>query len=154
MGWICIDFIQSVIMLFVETVSLQRCCWSRNENTVSLVLFVTITISTICIPFTFIYGKYFIFQVNTKLEHPTKYHVTENRKRQIEMFICESQHDRSTHSLPTMLKNNAAEPPYSGSAPADPDSPLSAEANNTSLSDVSEMLVPGICFRKFCAIKF
>nr|QBG58751.1 microphthalmia-associated transcription factor [Sinohyriopsis cumingii] len=88
-----------------------------------------------------------VLQVTTKLENPTKYHIVQNQKRQIEMFISSSVPKGTTiHSLPvrnTSMSNEIAH--VCGSAP-DPDrcesSPLSLEPSSaaTSVSEVESFL--------------
>lgn len=88
-------------------------------------------------------------QVKTKLENPTHFHVQENQKRQIQMFLSHSQGKAgAVQSLPlltTTMPSNifTAQQPQSGSAPVDPDSPLSAGLSSaaTSVSDVQDVSV-------------
>lgn len=88
-----------------------------------------------------------VLKVKTKLENPTHFHVQENQKRQIQMFLSHSQGKAgAVQSLPlltTTMQSNmfTAQQPQSGSAPVDPDSPLSAGLSSaaTSVSDVQDM---------------
>ena len=98
----------------------------------------------------YIYVCLFFVQVKTRLENPTKYHVQQNQKRQVEMYLSHSMGKTSTiHSLPTMTfthSNNlsstdpaSVNAQSSTSAPMDPDSPLynGFSSTATSLSETN-----------------
>ncbi|CAH1784177.1 unnamed protein product [Owenia fusiformis] len=90
-----------------------------------------------------------VFHVKTKLENPTKYHVQQNQKRQVEMYISESLGKPSTMlSLPIFNSGIGSMQPQGGmtmqssSAPTDPDSPLSMGmgSTHTSVSEMDDLL--------------
>lgn len=84
-------------------------------------------------------------QVKTQLENPTQFHVTENQKRQIHLFLHNSGKVTTAQSMPALTTQmpgaNMVPTTVSGSAPVDPDSPLSmglSSATN-SISDFNEV---------------
>nr|QHW05438.1 microphthalmia transcription factor [Pteria penguin] len=82
-----------------------------------------------------------VLKVKTCLENPTQFHVQQNQKRQISQFLTT---DAKVHasSLPVHTTISAANlVTMSGSAPVDPDSPLSAGLSSaaTSVSDINDM---------------
>ncbi|XP_064607299.1 microphthalmia-associated transcription factor-like isoform X2 [Liolophura sinensis] len=87
-----------------------------------------------------------ILQVKTRLQNPTKYHVEQSQKRQIQMFISQSQPEGPlTHSLSTINLghiSNSYNHQHPNSAPVDPDSPLSVGMSSaaTSMSEVDDIL--------------
>ncbi|KAI0237061.1 Microphthalmia-associated transcription factor [Lamellibrachia satsuma] len=91
-----------------------------------------------------------ILQVKTCLLNPTKFHVKESQKRQIQLFLNHEMgksapSTAAVQSLPTLpLKASYLQLPIGqcGSAPTDPDSPRSAEMSSrtTSISEVDDLL--------------
>ena len=85
------------------------------------------------------------FQVKSKLQNPTQFHVQESQKRQIHMFLS-NPHGKVTSVQSLPVSANATELPrtLSGSAPVDQDSPLSADLSSSAMSsemtDVSQTL--------------
>lgn len=81
-----------------------------------------------------------VLQVETNLQFPTKYHMQQNKKRQIQMFLNQGQVPVTVQSLPAVSSTSApGDLGFLGSAPADPDSPLSMGLSSvaTSTSEVS-----------------
>lgn len=83
--------------------------------------------------------------MKTRLENPTQFHVTENQKRQIHLFLHNSGKVTTAQSMPALTTQipgaNMVPTTVSGSAPVDPDSPLSmglSSATN-SISDFNEV---------------
>lgn len=83
--------------------------------------------------------------MKTQLENPTQFHVTENQKRQIHLFLHNSGKVTTAQSMPALTTQipgaNMVPTTVSGSAPVDPDSPLSmglSSATN-SVSDFNEV---------------
>jgi len=93
-------------------------------------------------------------QVKTRLLHPTKFHVKENQKRQIQLYLNHEMGKSApttavVQSLPTLpRKATYLQPQPTGSAPADPDSPMSAgmSSRTTSLSEVTCNVIVIITF--------
>lgn len=94
-----------------------------------------------------------VLQVKTGLLHPTKYHVQENQKRQLQMYLShEMGKSGQVQSLPAGVAGAGGSAPSMGihssnmlgsSAPVgDPDSPLSVGMSSTatSVSEVEELL--------------
>ncbi|KAL5014309.1 hypothetical protein ScPMuIL_008579 [Solemya velum] len=87
-----------------------------------------------------------ILQVETRLEHPTYYHVQQNQRRQIQTFVNQRRGRTGiVQSLPAPnMRTILPEKIQSGSAPVDPDSPLSPELSSAATSvseiDVHDML--------------
>jgi len=88
-----------------------------------------------------------ILQVKTKLENPTKYHVIQKQKHQIQDFLNQSaDHTMGFQSMPNFRLASTSDlqkPKHSGSAPIiDPDSPLSMGMSSTatSISEVESIL--------------
>ncbi|XP_069141815.1 microphthalmia-associated transcription factor-like isoform X2 [Argopecten irradians] len=87
-----------------------------------------------------------ILKVQTKLKNPTQFHVQESKKRQIQAFLSKSlDSSAAVQSLPnisTMTINSNDLCAQSGSAPVDPDSPLSMGLGSsaTSVSDMDNLL--------------
>lgn len=86
-----------------------------------------------------------VLTVKTQLENPTQFHVTENQKRQIHLFLHNSGKVTTAQSMPALTTQipgaNMVPTTVSGSAPVDPDSPLSmglSSATN-SVSDFNEV---------------
>lgn len=90
-----------------------------------------------------------VLKVKTKLENPTRYHVIEKQRTQIQSYLNQSQtqaHAMGIHSMPN-FRISSSEPggiqvSHSGSAPVDPDSPLSVGVSSaaTSMSEVESLL--------------
>ncbi|OWF45234.1 microphthalmia-associated transcription factor-like isoform X2 [Mizuhopecten yessoensis] len=86
-----------------------------------------------------------ILKVQTQLKNPTLFHVQENKKRQIQAFLSKSlDSPGAIQSLPNIstMTINTNELGLSGSAPVDPDSPLSVGLSScaTSVSDMDNLL--------------
>lgn len=81
--------------------------------------------------------------MKTKLENPTRYHVIQKQKHQIESYLSQSQGNHAgVQSMPNVRLTSTSDIPHhthSGSAPVDPDSPLSVGMSSTatSISEVS-----------------
>ncbi|XP_046363455.1 microphthalmia-associated transcription factor-like isoform X1 [Haliotis rufescens] len=84
-----------------------------------------------------------VLRVETNLQFPTKYHMQQNKKRQIQMFLNQGQVPVTVQSLPAVSSTSApGDLGFLGSAPADPDSPLSMGLSSvaTSTSEVDNFL--------------
>ncbi|XP_046562185.1 microphthalmia-associated transcription factor-like isoform X1 [Haliotis rubra] len=85
-----------------------------------------------------------VLRVETNLQFPTKYHMQQNKKRQIQMFLNQGQVPVTVQSLPAVSSTSApGDLGFIGSAPvADPDSPLSMGLSSvaTSTSEVDNFL--------------
>ncbi|XP_033745262.1 microphthalmia-associated transcription factor-like isoform X2 [Pecten maximus] len=86
-----------------------------------------------------------ILKVQTKLKNPTQFHVQESKKRQIQAFLSKSlDSSAAVQSLPNIstMTINSSDLGQSGSAPVDPDSPLSMGlcSSATSVSDMDNLL--------------
>ncbi|XP_045165468.1 microphthalmia-associated transcription factor-like isoform X2 [Mercenaria mercenaria] len=87
-----------------------------------------------------------VLQVRTKLENPTRYHVIQKQKNQIESYLSQSQGNHTgIQSMPNVRLTSTSDIPqhmHSGSAPVDPDSPLSVGMSSTatSISEVESIL--------------
>lgn len=71
-----------------------------------------------------------VLQVETPLEHPTQYHIRQNQKRQVQLYLSQSvrDHHMPAHSMPVLTTGaSPVDTQYqlSGSAPTDLDSPAS-----------------------------
>ncbi len=92
----------------------------------------------------------FVNKVVSRLEHPTRYYYEQSQKRQVGMYLKHQsgkQTNGGVSSLPTVVSTamvadqlDTLQPTHSGSAPADPDSPLSAGLSSTATS-VSEVRI-------------
>lgn len=84
-----------------------------------------------------------LWQVTTKLENPTRYHVMQKQKTQMRTFLNESQIGipAAAQSMPNYRLSSSSDviqqqTTLGGSAPVDPDSPLSMGMSSTSMSEV------------------
>ncbi|KAL4226345.1 Transcription factor E3 [Mactra antiquata] len=87
-----------------------------------------------------------VLQVKTKLEHPTRYHVIQKQKQQIQSYLSQSQANHGgVQSMPNFRLASSSEimqvtGTHSGSAPlADPDSPLSVGMSTSAATSISEV---------------
>ncbi|XP_052781753.1 transcription factor EC-like isoform X2 [Mya arenaria] len=90
-----------------------------------------------------------VLEVKTKLENPTKYFMMQKQKTQIQSYLSESHNSApsAVHSMPNYRVVSSADmsmqlQPHCGSAPVDPDSPLSVGMSSTatSMSEVESLL--------------
>ncbi|XP_048739969.2 microphthalmia-associated transcription factor-like isoform X3 [Ostrea edulis] len=84
-----------------------------------------------------------ILTVKTQLENPTQFHVSQNQKRQIHLFLHNSGKVTTTaQSMPALTTQmpgvNMVPTTVSGSAPVDPDSPLSGMGLSSATNSVSD----------------
>nr|KAG5708423.1 hypothetical protein BaRGS_026150 [Batillaria attramentaria] len=80
-----------------------------------------------------------ILQVKTPLEHPTRYHIRQNQKRQVQMFLSESlDHNMPAHSMPALTVASPADAQWqiSGSAPTDLDSPALGTSSHSGMEEM------------------
>lgn len=86
-----------------------------------------------------------VLQVKTPLEHPTRYHIRQNQKRQVQMFLSQSvDHNMPAHSMPALTMTSPADAQWhiSGSAPTDLDSPhgLSSHSGMEDMDLLSDLI--------------
>lgn len=103
------------------------------------------------IPVGFSADQLTFLQVKTKLENPTRYHVMQKQKYQINEYLNDTQSGMpgAAQSMPNYRLSSSNDViqqqpcTRSGSAPVDPDSPLSLMSSTaTSLSEVNCLAFP------------